>query len=249
MERFPTILIPPHLSQIPQAQVFSVVQPMGEHQRPPKGHSETQFERDLWSYFPGKIHVGLLMPRSDGHQPYVPDFAYIDPTLDLYIDIEIDEPYTHVTRQAVHYLDAEKDAARNQYFLNGGWIVIRFSEKQVIESPASCCKTIASTIASLTGNNTLMAPFREVPTLKPAKRWTADEAKAMAAIAYREQYLTVSVPAPQAKRKRRKPIQTSQEQRLITASLRFHCPECGEIVRWQGHYICCSTCGYDAFVM
>ncbi|HEY9639040.1 MAG TPA: hypothetical protein V6C57_01075, partial [Coleofasciculaceae cyanobacterium] len=145
-----------------------------------------------------------------------------------------------------------KDILRNQYFLDAGWIVIRFSEQQVIASPASCCKTIASTIATLTGNSSLMAPFRQIPTLKPTKRWTAEEAAAMAAIAYREQYLPATnaiSPVTQPPRKRRKPVPAAPAQRLITADLRFHCPECGDTVPWQGHYVCCATCGYDGFVL
>ncbi len=225
MEKLPTIL---HSTiAVPLASI-------GTHHKAPKGRSETQFERDLWQYFPGKIHTGLLIKRPDLIQPYVPDFAYLDK--DIAIDIEIDEPYTHDTRQPLHYLNCPKDAARNKFFLDHGWSIIRFSEAQIIRSPASCCKTIASTIATRTGDSSIMAPFRQVPTLKPDRRWTKDQAEHLAAQNYREQYLATT----------EKPDSNSA---LMTRNLTVQCPICGETVRWQGHYVSCSNCGYDRFVL
>lgn len=249
MERFPIILIPRHLSHsLPNASDRgSALPPTGAHHHPPKGYSETAFERELWTYFPGKVHAGLTMKRPELNQPYIPDFTYLDTNLEIYLDIEIDEPYSHVDRQPIHYLNCEKDQIRNDCFLSWGWVVIRFSERQVIQHPASCCKAIASTLATLTGNSAFMLPFRQIPTLKPEKRWTVEEAQAMAASDYREQYRRSAVPNEPAAKRRRK--QAAPDSQLMTATLTFHCPQCGERVRWQGHYVCCSTCGYDSFVL
>lgn len=268
MERFPTVLIPSTLAQV-SAQASSdshaapvvqqqrlchalsqTVSPSGEHHKPPKGHSETQFERDLWRYFPGKIHTGLMMPRPNHGQPYVPDFAYIDPQLNLHIDIEVDEPYTHDTRQPIHYLGCPKDEQRNQWFLKWGWPVIRFSESQVVKSPMSCCKTVAGAIASITGDNSIMASFRQSPTLKPERRWTYAEAQQMAEKKYRECYLETEQSKPQTA-KRKKPRQAARKpQTFMSANLTFYCPECGDgPIRWQGHYIQCPNCSYDAFAL
>lgn len=224
MERLPTILIPDQLAE----QVCAIE----IHHKPPKGHSESQFERDLWRYFPGKIHTGFKLKRPELNQAYIPDFAYIDPEVPLHIDIEIDEPYSFTTRQPLHYLGEPKDQQRNQFFLAQGWIVIRLSEAQVVKFPDRCCKVIASTIATLTQNNAIMAAFRQIPTLKPERRWNVDQAQKMSEQGIRESY-----------QKR------SDNTGLISQNLVFHCPVCGESVYWKSHYVQCSNCGYDNFAV
>ncbi|BAU11692.1 unknown protein [Leptolyngbya sp. NIES-3755] len=224
MEKLPTILFP-SLDRLP-------LPPVGTHHKAPRGRSESQFERDLWRYFPGKIHTGLLVKRPELDQPYVPDFAYLD--RDMAIDIEIDEPYTIDTRQPLHFLDCPKDRSRNQFFTAHGWIVIRFSEAQVIKNPESCCKTIASTIAKISGDNTIMNAFRQIPTLKPDRRWTIEQAQHLATQNYREQLQLKAAP---------------KQPNIINGDLSFHCPTCGELVRWRGHYVNCANCGYDQFVL
>lgn len=227
MEKLPTTLLP-KVDRLP-------IPPVGTHHKAPRGRSESQFERDLWRYFPGKIHTGLLVKRPELEQPYVPDFAYLD--RDIAIDIEVDEPYTYDTRQPIHFLDCPKDRSRNQFFTDHGWIVIRFSEAQVVKNPASCCKALASTIALVSGDNSIMTSFRQVPTLKPDRRWTVEQAQQLAAQNYREQF------QPAAK-------STKQSQpNLMNGNLSFYCPTCGELVRWRGHYVQCANCGYDKFVL
>jgi very-short-patch-repair endonuclease/predicted RNA-binding Zn-ribbon protein involved in translation (DUF1610 family) len=256
MEKLPTILVPSiilesrrqgqdHLQQT----LSQTLPPIGLRYKTPKGHAETQFERDLWHYFPGKIHTGLTVQHPDYEQPYIPDFVYIDPHLNLHIDIEIDEPYAYVSREPLHYLGCAKDATRNQFFLDSGWLVIRFSEAQVVKQSASCCKAIAATIATLTNDNTAMHPFRQVPTLKPELRWTQAEAQQMAENAIREQYSQPYALEQSVKRKRKKP-QTIRKVSIVSANFTFYCPECGDgPIRWQGHYVQCPNCSYDAFAL
>lgn len=232
-----------------QRALSQTVKPTAAHHKPPRGHSESQFEYDLWRYFPGKIHTGLLMPRSGQANPYRPDFTYIDPACNLHIDIEVDEPYTYDTHRPLHYLHCPKDQQRNQRFLEWGWVVIRFSEAQVVKQPASCCKTIASVVGQITGDNLIMMSFRQVPTLKPEPRWTFQEAEQMADDRYRTSYLPQQLEPTVNKRKRRKPGQPARS-RILTANFTFYCPECGEgPIRWQGHYICCPNCQYNAFAL
>ena len=247
----PEILAPPDLDQRSHL-LKQTQQPTGMHYKAPKGHAETQFERDLWQYFPTQIHTGLMMLRPGYSQPYVPDFAYIDATLNFHIDIEIDEPYTHDTRKPLHHLGSTKDEQRNQFFLDAGWVVIRFSEMQAVKTPMSCCKAIASTIASITSNNTIMTSFRQVPTLKPESRWSYAEAQQLAASAYRDQYLTPHPVVESGKgRKARKSNRSPRTPRTIaTSQLTFYCPACGEgPIPWKGNYIACPNCHYDNFVL
>lgn len=154
-----------------------------------RGWSETMFGDHLRQYFSGKIHSGLIVRIPNFDHPYTPDFTYIDSSLNLYIDIELDEPYAYNTKEPTHYLGAWKDNNRNDYFLSKGWLVIRFSEEQVVRHPHSCCKTIASAIAEVLGDNSVLNQFATVPDLQKMRQWTQSEAEDMAASDYRDRYL------------------------------------------------------------
>jgi hypothetical protein len=153
-----------------------------------RGAAEAQFGTYLNRYFPGKIHAGLTLNISNFPHPYTPDFAYIDQGLNLYIDIEIDEPYVYHSGEPTHYVGADKDNRRNNHFINKGWIVIRFSEEQVVCHPHSCCKSIASAIVKITGDNSLLNQFVNVLNLQPIRQWTEHEATVMAQRKARDNY-------------------------------------------------------------
>ncbi len=141
-----------------------------------RGWSEQKFLAKLAEYFPKMIYAGLTLNIPNYQYPYTPDFVYIDKEINLYIDIEIDEPYAHNNRQATHYLGSPKDRRRNEFFLEKNWIIIRFSEEQVVTAPESCCKTIAEIIFNLTGNSSILNDFIHVPDIQRTKQWTELEA-------------------------------------------------------------------------
>ncbi len=153
------------------------------------GYSEKYFHSYLTKYFGNNIYTGLTLSIPDFAYPYSPDFAYIDSNINLYIDIEIDEPYAHKSGQATHYLYSRKDKRRNYFFLGRGWLVIRLSEEQIVKLPESCCKTVAETIANLLGDDLILNQFRHIPSLPQMKQWTENEAKDMALTKYRNTYL------------------------------------------------------------
>lgn len=144
-----------------------------------KNPEEAKFGNHLNQYFPGNIHTGLTLKIPDFDYPYTPDFAYIDQGLSLRIDIELDEPYVYHTGEPTHYREAWKDKKRNIFFTNKGWIVIRFSEEQVICYPQSCCKTVAQVIAQITEDNSILNQFTSFLELEPMKQWTKVEAMDM----------------------------------------------------------------------
>jgi len=154
------------------------------------GSSEALLGKALNLYFPNRIQTGLTLtiPGRSGWS-YDPDFAYLDKTTGLRIDIEVDEPYTHQTGEPIHYRG--KDERRNSFFLGRGWLVIRFSEKQVVLSPNRCCKTIAQVIAELTGDSSVLNPFTTISDLEPMPQWTYEEALDMAQCRHRDQYQPV----------------------------------------------------------
>ena len=174
-------------------QIFSRTVPNdGNNSSAQRGQSEASFERHLNKYFPGKIHTGLSLSIPGYEYPYTADFAYIDATINLYIDIEIDEPYDYKSRRPTHYSQASKDEKRNNFFLRRYWVVIRFAEEQVVRWPSSCCKLVASTISEIMCER-IPSCFSDVPELQLVNQWTKEEAEEMAANSYRNKYMNSSI--------------------------------------------------------
>ena len=164
----------------------------GENSTAPKGFSEDKFYAHLNHHFRGRIHRSLTSTNPKFKPPYdlySPDFVYIDKAVNLYIDIEIDEPYAFNSKVPTHFVGANKDANRNNFFLNKNWLVIRFSEEQVVRYPQSCCKEIAKVIANVLWDNLYLSQFAMVADLEPMKQWTESEAVYMADRNYRQTYL------------------------------------------------------------
>ena len=155
------------------------------------GGSEPEFGDYLNCYFPGQIYTNCKLKIPNFERPYTPDFAYIDREINLFIDIEIDEPYTyndHGEIEAIHYVGRPKDERRNDFFNNKGWIVIRFSEEQAVRYPRRCCKFIAEQISEITRNSAITNQFAQTPNLQPLQQWTEEEAMEMAKRKERNNY-------------------------------------------------------------
>ena len=65
------------------------------------------------------------------------------------IDVEIDEPYTLPDFTPRHYIEDSSDSLRDSLLTARGWAVVRFAEKQVVESCGICCNFVLSLINSL----------------------------------------------------------------------------------------------------
>ena len=160
----------------------------GDRSSAREGNAEGRFRSYLQQYFPDKTHVRLTLEIPDFPHPFTPDIAYIDRAINLYIDIEVDEPYVYHTGQPTHYARARKDNNRNNFFNDKNWVVIRFSEQQVVCHPHSCCKTVAQVIAQITGDNSILNQFVSTPDLHQQRQWTEDEAIQMAQRGERDNY-------------------------------------------------------------
>ncbi len=165
------------------------------------GESEKYFKSFLAQYFAGKITKGHEIRQPGWDRPYQPDFTYVEPKLRLFIDIEIDEPYSLETRKAIHYQG--KDRERNEYISEKyGWVVVRFSEEQVVRFPDSCCKTIAQVLAEITLDNAHLEAFANISDLSPEPQWTEEEGNARAIDKYRDSYLNL-IPKPETYKPRK----------------------------------------------
>src|SRR5690606_9268907 len=116
-----------------------------------KGYSEDILKKHLFIHFNKTFQLfdDRFVLYKSHRNPFEPDFALIDENNDinLFIDIEIDEPYDGITRQPIHYTNYNKQ--RDTFFKNRGWIVIRFAEYQVVKNTLGCCKFIVEVVASV----------------------------------------------------------------------------------------------------
>jgi very-short-patch-repair endonuclease len=151
------------------------------------GVSEKAFYQVMKHIFPSIVQ-GVAFQNPKFSHPYSADFILVHSS-GLSIDIEIDEPYVGNTKAPHHCIDQGKDDIRNQFFTNNNWLVIRFSEKQVVKYPYHCCKVIAEVIARVAGDYTFLTQLKNVPNLPHEPMWTIKQAKNWAMLDYRKTYL------------------------------------------------------------
>lgn len=154
-----------------------------------RGYSEESFQETLSASLSTFSNLQVLgdvsiLPCSGMH-PYEPDIAIVEKTFNkgIRIDVEIDEPYTGYDRKPIHFIGCG-DGYRDQVLVNHGWIVVRFSEKQIIKESRKCIAFIKYIISTIL--NTGDVPF-DFPTYD--KRWTESEARIMSVENYRERML------------------------------------------------------------
>jgi very-short-patch-repair endonuclease len=155
-----------------------------------QGVSEKRFFTQLKAIFP-EIQQGMEFDNPQFSFPYSADFAFIH-DCGVGIDIEVDEPYVGNTKQPHHCTDQGKDEIRNAFFVQNNWIVLRFSEEQVVRYPLSCCLSLASIIAQVCGDSRFIDQLEGVPQLPKSPMWTINQAKKLAREDYRQTYLKLA---------------------------------------------------------
>ncbi len=155
-----------------------------------RGLKEESFQKAIEQYF-GKDFVVLGNARlNTGKEtrPFEPDIAIIDKSnSNLRIDIEIDEPYAGITRQPTHCKG--EDVNRDIYFVDRGWIVIRFSEYQVHLQENDCLIFIAEAIKSAIPKYEIPNQLDSQSAIQVEKLWDIVQAQKWEKAKYREQYL------------------------------------------------------------
>jgi hypothetical protein len=158
-----------------------------------EGATEAFFLSRIKEFLPGLHAVqGVPFAIPGSKLKYSCDFIAVHPATGIAADIEIDEPYVATSSHyglPHHCFDCARDGRRNQFFLRGNWIVIRFAEEQIALQPAACCKLIASVFAGATGDLKILEPLNSFPDLLPVKQWNSQTASAMAKRNYRQTYL------------------------------------------------------------
>ena len=110
-----------------------------------KGYKEQDFYKAIKASISDiEVVNDLHLPIPFYNKPYEPDIVLIDKKINLYIDIEIDEPYDGYFRFPTH--EEEKDDIRDLFFTESGWIVIKFTERQVHLQEKECVQLIKDVI-------------------------------------------------------------------------------------------------------
>lgn len=65
-----------------------------------------------------------------------------------------------------NYFDDKESIDRDMFFIGKGWIIIRFSERQIITNPQGCYGTVAKVIVELTQDSALGEIAKLSTTLK-----------------------------------------------------------------------------------
>lgn len=175
----------------------TIVYPHRHHKGKIRGYSEEMFEdliRNTFNNVELEISGDVNLKLSDTARSYEPDIALVaNNQTNIRIDIEIDEPYSLLSRTPIHYTEDNSDAVRDAIMKSAGWIVIRFAEEQIVKQPMACISSIARLLiqidSSLVSETCSLSEFP-----KPVKRWTKAEAELMAQNNYREAYLKISGP-------------------------------------------------------
>ena len=163
---------------------------------PSRGSSYKRGVGDMWV----AIHVeALRLPcfhdnlslSVAGHR-FEPDLAYIDAERGIFIDIEVDEPYTMGRCVPTHPIGS--DDHRNQLFTQAGWTVLRFSEKQCIVTPKSVLRTVLDVVCQMNKSVEMPKALADISPVEPDLRWNYDSAKQLARLRYRDPYLEHYVP-------------------------------------------------------
>jgi hypothetical protein len=156
------------------------------------GFTEDKFYVHLKKYFESNfsIYNDRHITHRSGNNFYEPDFLIISEkdNKNIFIDIEIDEPYDGLSRVPTHELN--RDTFRDDFFTNRGYIVLRFTEKQIFEEPVQCCVYIAEIIKSIDStyvNGKLNAEIK----ISSQIQWDTLQSKKWAQEKYREKYLNI----------------------------------------------------------
>lgn len=146
-----------------------------------KGRSEDKLFSALMHTIPDAVHVDTVI------NGYYPDIM-VSTANHVYFDIEIDEPYDAIAKKEIHYIGGE-DENRNIRITDKNWVVIRFSEKQVMTDCESCVKVITCLMDLVEkGNYEAFVEMLRIPDSFIEKRWRKEDARMMALENYRNTY-------------------------------------------------------------
>ena len=159
-----------------------------------KGYKEHDFYEAIITKIPEiEVAIDLHMAIPFYNKPYEPDIVLVDTSLNLYIDIEIDEPYDGYYRFPTHeFIEDEKtgyvkkDDTRDLFFTESGWVVIKFTEQQVHLQEQQCIALIKDVLNSIRNYR-----LEQTSNCASESQWTYQQAVRWQKENYREKYLGI----------------------------------------------------------
>ncbi len=150
-----------------------------------KGYKERDFYRAIVTGIPDiEVATDVHLSIPFFNRPYEPDIVLIVRSLNLYIDIEIDEPYDGYYRFPTH--ERDKDDIRDLFFTESGWVVIKFTERQVHLQEQQCIDLIRDVLNSLK-----KYVLEQSSTCESESQWDYQQAVRWQKSNYREKYLGI----------------------------------------------------------
>lgn len=155
------------------------------------GKTENFFFNILKEKFGSKILNNLVIDLSVTGRAYIPDIIYADFNNKIFIDIEIDEPYSFEDKKPIHYIhnSVHIDEKRDKFFLENNWLVIRFSEIQVTKNFLECIKTLELIIKGIEEQYIVDKETLLKNNIRTHSCWSYSGAKKMAVDNFREKYI------------------------------------------------------------
>lgn len=154
-----------------------------------RGQSELVAFSRFFEYGCGEIREDVCV-KIAGHN-YEPDFAYINKEKAVFIDIEVDEPYS-ASGHPTHFVledGTNKDSVRNKRFQDAGWYVVRFSEEQIFCHTRECVKEVYKLALEAGVISELPKALRDTPDLPSHPRWTKNDSFNLSRQHHRKSYL------------------------------------------------------------
>ncbi|MBQ3656872.1 MAG: tetratricopeptide repeat protein [Bacteroidales bacterium] len=121
------------------------------------------------------------------------------------VAVVVDVPYSLETRQPENYFYIVDNGIVysfeniNNVFLNKGWIVIRFSEYQVINQPQECCNLVTQVARIFTSERDCVVDYDIVSRVERHNFWSFEQCQFYAEHGFRESYLDINFNLPTPK--------------------------------------------------
>jgi hypothetical protein len=152
-----------------------------------KGVTQTYFKNHLIQKFEGQVYENYSFNNLIYENlVYIPDYVIFNKSLNLFINIEIDEPYIGIDGTPIHYKESN-DEVRDELFLRKRWIVIRFAEIQIIKNPTECVELISTIINNL--KKSICDDISNQFSIEPIQNWSKEDSYKLGFNKFRNCYL------------------------------------------------------------
>jgi len=156
--------------------------------------SKERFKVFLEQHFLNKTMDNILVVHETKNIEYTPDFILKLSRPKINIAIEIEEPYTLKEIEGQSNISSDEKYAkirkiRDRIANELRWIVIVFSEEQIVKHPTECCKFISEFTESILIEEDIIGNFSSVTSLSQLKFSKERNINKLKKAKFRENYL------------------------------------------------------------